>query len=844
MDAICPNCRASGVVGAQCLKEGCAVQEMHCIPAEFVNDVLTEPLGRDPLLGRMVGDHLVASRIGGGGFGALYIALQMPVLMKTALKVLRVEKQKRPSTGQDGARFETEAKALARLVHPNIVRLIKYGTFNGFPYIVMEYVAKGRELARELEERRTSGAGFSLRESRHIVTQILNALAAAHNDDVIHRDIKPANIMLQPVEGDPLFVRVLDFGLAKMVAETPDMTVAQGTPLYMAPEQYFGRDIGPWTDLYATALVALELMTGRKPFSATSSQELYSKKTTPGFDLTQEATWAGLPEVVARFMRKATAMKTLDRFRTVFEFLAAANAMFDDLEAAQLRSLHSDGVDTAGETLLVAPRMLAPEDVVVAASVATATSPPSDAASWPRVAQARIGAVATATSPPAEAAPGQSRAQARTGGAGTAAADGRTGLWRKLWFFLGAVAFAGGLALAVLWFWPGKSPEIGLSDTNQGDQTSPTLSALPDGRVASAWVSAHAEGSTIDVMARMLSADGEPEGKEIRVSTFDGDYKYVPTSAAFRDGRVLVVWTSEGQDGGGMGIFGQWLAPDLTPYRDEFVVNADFQEADQECPDIAVAPDDRFAVVWQSYGQDGDDFGFVCQLFKADGARQGGSFVVNAMGLGRQRFPAIAAQVDGRYMVVWESSHSGQRLEDYTVFGQLLDGNGQRVGDSSAINTFSRGRQRYPDVATLPGGYVVVWTSEEQDGSGRGVYGQLLDRSGARTGDEFRVNTFTTGDQWLPKVASLPDGRFVVLWISGGQDGSGLGVFGQAFAADGSKDGKEFRLNQYSDSDQILRSVAPVGDERFVAAWESDEQDGSGWGVFARFWSLAGTQGM
>ncbi|MBM4355826.1 MAG: serine/threonine protein kinase [Deltaproteobacteria bacterium] len=799
MEGICPNCGSEGPVGTRCGTAGCGVQELHRIPAEAETRRVSGPLGRDPLVGRVVGDHLVVGKIGSGGFGSVYVALQMPLFMKTALKMLKVEAGQGSSTEAHQVRFEKEAQALARLVHPNIVRLIKYGMFGGMPYIVMEYVGTGRDLARELADRKLGNRGFSLAEVRRIVTQVAHALEAAHNENVIHRDIKPGNIMLQPVEGNPLYVRVLDFGLAKMVADGSESTVAMGTPLYMAPEQYLGRDIGPWTDLYAAALVCFEMLTGRRAFSATNSQELYLQKISSTFSVTHEAGEAGVPPPVVQFMRKATAKEPSERFRNVPEFLAELNAMFDALERAGLRSLHTEAVGAAGEAGVVSAEVLVPG----AAAEADA---------------------ATLTSLPLEGREEYAEAEGTSTGAGS-----------KRWIVPAvAAAVALGLLVSALLLWPSGASEIALSETREGDQVEPAVAVLADGRVLAAWRAVRSDGATSDVFARILDRYGKPISEEFRISSFDGTDVRVPALGAFGDGRVLAVWSGELQDGSGMGVIGQWLAPDLARYREEFVVNSDFRDGDQEGADIAVSPGGGFAVVWQSNGQDGDDFGIVCQVFASNGERKGKSLAVNTLTTGRQRFPSVAAGPQDRYLVVWESSQSAQEQEDYTIFGQLLDLEGNRIGDPAVVNSFAKGRQRYPDSTAVPGGYVVVWTSEEQDGSGRGVFGQILDSDGARVGEEFRVNSFTVGDQWIPRVAAFGDGRFVVVWNSAGQDGSGFGIFGQLFASDGIKKGPEFQVNEHTESDQVVRAVSVWGDGGLFVAWDSKGQDGAGWGVFAR----------
>ena len=161
------------------------------------------------------------------------------------------------------------------------------------------------------------------------------------------------------------------------------------------------------------------------------------------------------------------------------------------------------------------------------------------------------------------------------------------------------------------------------------------------------------------------------------------------------------------------------------------------------------------------------------------------------------------------------------------------------------VNTYTMGGSTYttPSVAgDGSGGFFVVWNSEGQDGSGGGIFGRRYDGSGA-SGPEFRVNTFTSGNQFWPRVAGDGTGRFVVVWASYGQDGSGAGVFGQRYDASGSASGSEFQINQYTTGSQSIPAVAMAPDGSFMVVWESFGQDGEGDGVFAREYDAVGTAG-
>ena len=132
------------------------------------------------------------------------------------------------------------------------------------------------------------------------------------------------------------------------------------------------------------------------------------------------------------------------------------------------------------------------------------------------------------------------------------------------------------------------------------------------------------------------------------------------------------------------------------------------------------------------------------------------------------------------------------------------------------------------------GNFVVAWESHAQDGSGYGIYAQRFDASGTPIGSEFRVNTWTFADQFLPAVAMDHWGNFVVTWQSPNQDSSDDGIFAQRFDSTGMPMGSEFRVNAHTADNQRNPAVAGDGWGNYVFAWESDLQDGSGYGIYAR----------
>ncbi|MGE5142868.1 MAG: S-layer homology domain-containing protein [Acidobacteriota bacterium] len=161
------------------------------------------------------------------------------------------------------------------------------------------------------------------------------------------------------------------------------------------------------------------------------------------------------------------------------------------------------------------------------------------------------------------------------------------------------------------------------------------------------------------------------------------------------------------------------------------------------------------------------------------------------------------------------------------------------------VNTYTSVNQYFPKVAAdANGNFVVVWESNlsNQDGSQGGIFAQRYDATGAAQGGEFPVNTYTTGNQSRPSVAMDPAGDFVVVWQSANQDGSNWGVFGQRFNAAGAAQGSEFQANTYTTGSQYAPSVAMDSTGNFVVAWQSYGQDGSGYGITAQRFNSAGAK--
>ncbi len=227
----------------------------------------------DPMIGRSLpGGYVILDLVGVGGMGRVYRAEQTNLNRTVAVKIIHPH-----LVGEEkaAARFITEARAASRLNHTNSVGVIDFGkTSDGQLYLVMEFL-RGRHLARVMSDE----GPLAFRRIVDILKQVLAALAEAHHLEIIHRDLKPENIIIEPNRSGDDFVKVVDFGLAKMRLEATQPHITSpgsvcGTPEYMSPEQGRGDPLDARSDLYAVGVIFYQLLTGRLPFEAESPTQV------------------------------------------------------------------------------------------------------------------------------------------------------------------------------------------------------------------------------------------------------------------------------------------------------------------------------------------------------------------------------------------------------------------------------------------------------------------------------------------------------------------------------------------------------------------------------------------
>lgn len=321
------------------------------------------------------------------------------------------------------------------------------------------------------------------------------------------------------------------------------------------------------------------------------------------------------------------------------------------------------------------------------------------------------------------------------------------------------------------------------------------------------------------------------EGVEFQVNAYTAGHQGYVAVAADSSGDFVVVWEGTGAT---ISIFGQRFTSAGLALATEFQVNT-YTDGNHRDADVAMDADGDFIVIWKD-----ENFGnLLARRYSSAGAPLSGDFKV-VQGEGQGSDPAIDADADGDFVVAWV---------DYSADGDggaIVAGRFSSAGTSLAtelvVNTYTPSDQRHPDVSTdMNGDFVVVWDSfGHSDGSELGVFARLLSSSGALQGSEIQINAYTTGFQSLPAVSMEPNGDFVVAWDSYDQDGGDYGPFARLFSSTGAPQTGELQIATYTLDNQRFPAIAANGAGAFVVSWMSFTQDGDLWGVFARRFSSTG----
>lgn len=326
-----------------------------------------------------IGKYEVQGILGRGGMGVVYKAFDPAIHRQVAIKTITKSAMDPSELQYAIARFRHEAQAVGRLTHPRIAAIFDYGEDDNIAYIVMELV-NGKSLYEHLQNK----ARFELAEIGEIIRQLLDGLGYAHAQGVVHRDVKPSNILIN----DDGRIKISDFGIAHLDSSSlTQVGEIMGSPGYMSPEQFTGDEPDARTDIYATGVIAYELLANRKPFIGSNveimRQVISDRPANPSDfnpQISVQLDWA---------THKALAKKREDRFQNAREFALA----FVQGIAASLRTSKVSAAEEAAEAptqrldpkLVSAARMISGMQAAKAAQTAAVPAAP---AATPAVASA------------------------------------------------------------------------------------------------------------------------------------------------------------------------------------------------------------------------------------------------------------------------------------------------------------------------------------------------------------------------------------------------------------------------------------------------------------------------
>jgi len=364
------------------------------------------------------------------------------------------------------------------------------------------------------------------------------------------------------------------------------------------------------------------------------------------------------------------------------------------------------------------------------------------------------------------------------------------------------------------------------------------------------WNSYGSCGTCYNIQAQRYAADGTPAGAEFQVNTEPLSTNVArPSVSPDGSGGFVVAWhsfSSSGTDTDPPSVQARRYEANGTPAGDQFQVNT-YTTGDQRAPVVSSDGGAGFVITWRSTGSSGSDSSgssVQAQRYSADGTPSGSEFQVNTYTTSDQNSASVSPDGAAGFVVAWESNGSSGTDTDFgSIQGQRYAADGTPSGTEFQVNTYTTSDQYFPAVSLDgAGGFVVTWSSDGSGGtdtSGPSVQARRYEADGIPLGDQFQVNTYTTGPtglQYNPAVSADGDAGFVVSWTSGGSSGtdtSNTSIQGQRYSPDGAPVGGQFQLNTYTTSAQVFPTVSPDGGGRLVVSWTSNGSSGTDTSAFS-----------
>lgn len=370
------------------------------------------------------------------------------------------------------------------------------------------------------------------------------------------------------------------------------------------------------------------------------------------------------------------------------------------------------------------------------------------------------------------------------------------------------------------------------------EQANAAVGADAQGNFVVVWSSYGSNNSDTDgysVQGKRYSSDGTPLGPEFQINSYTTNTQYLPRIAMDASGSFVVVWASLfAPNDYAYSVQGRRFSSTGTPLGPEFQINT-YTFGFQYRADIAKRANGDFVVVWESIGP-ADSNGFIVhgQRFSSDGTPNGNEFLVNTYLTGYQRHARVAIDGSGDFVVVWASQGSSDGDNDsYSVQGRRFASNGSPLGQQFQINTYTTGLQTNPQVAVDPANrFMVIWQQEGSSTSNPGsIRGRLFDSDGTPAGSQFTVESELVGSQFRPAISVDNSGTFLLTWNrrvdSGGEGAIAYSIQGQRYRIDSGALGRQFQVNSFTTGFMYRPTVTADGAGQFIVAWTSAYSPGN-----------------
>ncbi|AEJ02662.1 Hemolysin-type calcium-binding region [Nitrosomonas sp. Is79A3] len=379
-----------------------------------------------------------------------------------------------------------------------------------------------------------------------------------------------------------------------------------------------------------------------------------------------------------------------------------------------------------------------------------------------------------------------------------------------------------------------KNGEFGVNTYYSYGNTPAAITGLSNGGFVVSWYSNPQDGSLSSISAQLYDANGVPQGGEFSVGNAYSGYLY-PTITALNNGGFVIAWDFPGAETANDGIHARIYDANGIAHASEFIVNTN-TGGYQGNPSIATLSDGGFVVSWSSTSNYSPDE-INAQRYDANGVPQGSEFKVDTYTaidqMDGEWWPSITALTNGGFVVSWTSYNQDGRY-GYDIYAQRYDASGAAQGGEFMVSTTTTGGGLDSSMTALTdGGFVVTWSIPFSPG---GIYAQRYDSNGVALGSQFQVgsDTFVYGSR--SSITTLTNGGFVVAWESTDPEDGSRSIYAQRYDADGIAQGSGFRVNTYLIDTQEWPSITSLADGGFVITWI----DGNRGGIFAQRYDSEG----